>query len=232
MKKLLLLFSMLILTCSVYAEQTVGKYQNTYFGKEFEIEAAQKNDKLQSVYIGIEAKDAKYAFISVDGKDLELFKVALELVKAKYLDWMKVAKENNVTEMDKEFDIKFPSVSVAWSGSKWWFSFGQKIKMRFLILDSGKMIAVWAPDGVTAGLQPEKEPVAGFLRRGGEGDVEPVVGVLAPDGVLPAPGHPVPLRRGIGGLVARGQAGNAFQGIRGGLPERRQLLNDDTDLLK
>ncbi len=136
---------MLILTCSVYAEQTVGKYQNTYFGKEFEIEAAQKNDKLQSVYIGIEAKDAKYAFISVDGKDLELFKVALELVKAKYLDWMKVAKENNVTEMDKEFDIKFPSVSVAWSGSKWWFSFGQKIKMRFLILDSGKMIAVWAP---------------------------------------------------------------------------------------
>ena len=43
------------------------------FGKEFEIEAAQKNDKLQSVYIGIEAKDAKYAFISVDGKDLELF---------------------------------------------------------------------------------------------------------------------------------------------------------------
>ena len=88
------------------------------------------------------------------------------------------------------------------------------------------------PDGVTAGLQPEKEPVAGFLRRGGEGDVEPVVGVLAPDGVLPAPGHPVPLRRGIGGLVARGQAGNAFQGLRGGLPERRQLLNDDTDLLK
>lgn len=145
MKKIFLLLISIILSCSAYAEQTVGRYQNTYFGKEFEIEAAQKNGKLQSVYIGIEARDAKKAFISVDGKDLELFKTALKLVKYKYLDWVKVAKENNVTEMDKVFDIKFPTVTIAWSGSKWWFSFGQKIKMRFLILDSGKMIAVWAP---------------------------------------------------------------------------------------
>ncbi len=135
---------MLFAVCAK-AQQTVGRYQNTYFGKEFEIEATQENDKIQKVFIGIEAKDAMYAFISLDGKDLELFKTALELVKAKYLNWVKVAKDNNVTEIDKEFDIKFPSVTIAWSGSKWWFSFGQRVKMRFLILDSGKMIAVWAP---------------------------------------------------------------------------------------
>ena len=145
MKKTLLLISIMLLTICAYAEQTVGRYQNTYFGKEFEIEASQKNEKIETVYIGIVAKDAKSAFISVDGKDLESFKTALELVKTKYLDWVKVAKENNVTEMDKEFDIKFPSVSIAWSGSKWWFAFGIRIKMRFLILDNGKMIAVWAP---------------------------------------------------------------------------------------
>lgn len=145
MKKIfLLLFIMLFAVCAK-AQQTVGRYQNTYFGKEFEIEATQENDKIQKVFIGIEAKDAMYAFISLDGKDLELFKTALELVKAKYLNWVKVAKDNNVTEIDKEFDIKFPSVTIAWSGSKWWFSFGQRVKMRFLILDSGKMIAVWAP---------------------------------------------------------------------------------------
>lgn len=62
MKKIFLLLISIILSCSAYAEQTVGRYQNTYFGKEFEIEAAQENDKLQSVYIGIEAKDAKKAF--------------------------------------------------------------------------------------------------------------------------------------------------------------------------
>lgn len=139
------MFACMLAVVSVRAEQVVGSFQNSFFGKEFKIEAAAKNDKLQSVYIGVEAKDSKTAFISVDGKDLELFKTALELVRDKYLDWVKVAKENNVTEMNKEFGIKFPSVSIAWAGTKWWFSFGNKINMKFIILKDGKMVASWAP---------------------------------------------------------------------------------------
>lgn len=42
------LFS-LILSCSAYAEQVVGRYQNSYFGKEFNIEASQENGKLEQV---------------------------------------------------------------------------------------------------------------------------------------------------------------------------------------
>lgn len=182
MNKIFILFSMLILACSAYAEQTVGKYQNTYFGKEFEIEAAQKNDKLQTVYIGVEAKDAKSAFISVDGKDLELFKTSLELVKAKYLDWVKVAKENKVTEMDKEFDIKFPSVNIAWSGSKWWFSFGKKIKMRFLILDNGKMIAVWAPKVTSSSNRYIDEQI--YFAFEGEEDFDSIISQLNYQAIL------------------------------------------------
>lgn len=139
------MFVCLLAVVSVRAEQKVGSFQNSYFEKEYDIEAAAKNDKLQTVYIGVDAKDSKTAFISVDGKDLGLFKTSLELVRDKYLEWVKVAKENNVTEMNKEFGIKFPSVAIAWAGSKWWFAFGQKINMRFIILDSGKMVASWAP---------------------------------------------------------------------------------------
>lgn len=139
------MFVCLLTVVIMRAEQTVGSFQNSYFVKEYTIEAAAKNDKLQSVYIGVESKDSKKAFISVNGKDLELFKTALELVRDKYLDWVKVAKENNVTELNKEFGIQFPSVSIAWSGSKWWFSFGKKVNMKFIILDDGKMVASWAP---------------------------------------------------------------------------------------
>lgn len=67
------------------------------------------------------------------------------MIRDKYLSWVKIAKENNVTEMDKEFDIKFPTVSIAWRGSKWWFAFDRKITMSFLILDNGKMVAIWCP---------------------------------------------------------------------------------------
>lgn len=144
MKKLVFLSLMFLgLSLNSKAEQVVGTYSNAYFGKTFEIEAAQENNKLESVYIGVEAAGSKTAFISVDGKDLELFKTSLELVRDKYVEWVKIAKENNVKDMHKEFGIKFPSVTVAWYGSKWWFSFNKKVNMKFSILDSGRMVAVW-----------------------------------------------------------------------------------------
>ena len=127
MKHFLLSITLLLITFIARAEQEVGVYTNSYFGKTFSIEAYEKKDKLETVYIEVTADDAKKAFILVDGKDLELFKTSLELVRDKYLDWVRIAKENNVTEMSKDFDIKFPTVEIAWSGSKWWFSYGQKV---------------------------------------------------------------------------------------------------------
>ena len=152
MKKLLILIvSMFVsLSMNMRAEQIVGTFENTYFGKNFTIEASQKNNKLKTVYIEVEAKGSKSAFISVDGDDLERFKTSLELVRDKFLSWVKIAKDNNVTEMNKEFDIKFPSVSVAWSGSKWWFAFNRKLTMSFIILDDGKMLAKWCPKVVSS----------------------------------------------------------------------------------
>ena len=116
-----LIVALFIFSISSKAEQTVGTFENAYFGKNFTIEASQKNNELES------------------------FKTSLELVRDKYLSWVKIAKENNVTGMDKEFDIKFPTVSIAWRGSKWWFAFDRKIAMSFLILDNGKMVAIWCP---------------------------------------------------------------------------------------
>ena len=140
-----LIVSLFIFSISSKAEQTVGTFENAYFGKNFTIEASQKNNELETVYIEVEAKSSKSAFLSVDGNKLESFKTSLELVRDKYLSWVKIAKENNVTGMDKEFDIKFPTVSIAWRGSKWWFAFDRKIAMSFLILDNGKMVAIWCP---------------------------------------------------------------------------------------
>lgn len=145
-------FVLLALTLSFFcrAEQVVGTYHSSFFEKKFEIEASQKNNKLKTVYIGIEAKDSKDAVISVEGDDLEEFKTSLCFVRDKYLEWVKIAKENNVTEMDKEFEIKFPKVDIAWLGSKYWFSFNKKVNMSFLILDDGKMVARWCPKVVSS----------------------------------------------------------------------------------
>ncbi|MBQ8226617.1 MAG: hypothetical protein IJZ92_04145 [Bacteroidaceae bacterium] len=146
MKKLSILFvAFFIISISLKAQEEVGTYYNNYFKEEFTIEASQKNNKISDIYIEVSAKKSSQSFINIGGDDLETFKASLIALRDKYLSWVKIAKDNNVTEMNKEFDIKFPSVTVAWVGSKWWFDFNRKISMRFLILESGKMVAVWAP---------------------------------------------------------------------------------------
>lgn len=149
MKKFIFVMVAMIATMSMYAHQKVGEYTNSYVSKTFSIEAVEKNNKIEEVYIGIPTDlgsrtYSRPAYIVVKGKDLELFKTALELARDKFSEWKKVAKENNVTEMSKEMGINFPKVTVAWYGTKWWFSFGNKINLKFLTLDDGQMVAAWA----------------------------------------------------------------------------------------
>ena len=144
MKKIILVLCLLTFILPIKAQQKVGEYTNSYVSKTFSIEAVEKNNKIEVVYIGISTDHkSRPAYIIVKGEDLELFKTALELARDKFSEWKKVAKENNITEMSKEMSINFPKVTVAWHGTKWWFSFGNKINFRFLILDDGEMVAHW-----------------------------------------------------------------------------------------
>lgn len=144
MKKIILVLCLLTFILPIKAQQKVGEYTNSYVSKTFSIEAVEKNNKIEVVYIGISTDHkSRPAYIVVKGEDLVLFKTALELVRDKFSEWKKVAKENNITEMSKEMGINFPKVTVAWHGTKWWFSFGNKINFRFLILDDEEMVAHW-----------------------------------------------------------------------------------------
>lgn len=147
MKKIILVLCLLTFILPIKAQQKVGEYTNSYFSKTFSIEAAEKNNKIENVYIGVQTDlDFRKAYISVEGEDLELFKNALELARDKFSEWKKIAKDNNITEMCKEMGIDFPEVAVAWLyGGEYEFSFDNKINLAFLILDDGQMVAAWAP---------------------------------------------------------------------------------------
>ena len=45
--------------------------------------------------------------------------------------------------MDKEFDIDFPRVDVAWFSSDWWFSFNSILNPYFKVTSSGKCLVVF-----------------------------------------------------------------------------------------
>lgn len=144
-KRQLILIVLLFAAFTCRAQQKVGEFYNSCFKKNYDIEAVEKNGKLQKVYIEVEAESAKRACIVVSAEDIELFKHSLGSVRDKYVEWSKVAADNNVTKMIKEFKIVFPRVSVAWLGSKWWFAFDRTVNMKFAIFDDGKTVATWMP---------------------------------------------------------------------------------------
>lgn len=132
----LLLFSSLI-----NAQEIIDSYTMSYFNSSYEIEASKgKNDDF-TAYIQVSAEKVKTkANYMIKSDKLDEFKKALIFTRDKYTEWEKVAKENNVTDMTKDIDVKFPSIDIASLGSKWFFSFGEKLSPKFMILKNGQSV--------------------------------------------------------------------------------------------
>lgn len=139
--KSILIVVVILFSANINAEDVIGTYTSNYFNKSYDIEASEiKNGKF-SIYIQVSAeRESTKAMISIDSDKLELFRQSLIQTKEKFVEWSKVAKENNVTDMLKDMGIKYPSATICWLSSKWHFSFGQKLTPKFLILDNNKHV--------------------------------------------------------------------------------------------
>lgn len=176
MKKFLSSLTAFLHAASVKAEQQTGRYHNSYFNTDFSIEGALIDDGISNVYIATEAKRSNRAFISVDGRELDAFKTSLQQARDKYLKWVDIAVDNKVTEMKKDLGIRFPAVTVAWTTNKWRFSFGNRINMRFIILDDGRMVASWSATVTASSDSSVSETV--FFVFAGEDDFNSLISEL------------------------------------------------------
>ncbi|MBR1716925.1 MAG: hypothetical protein IJ718_04815 [Paludibacteraceae bacterium] len=144
MKRNLIISIFAFFAVALLAEDRIGSYTMSYFdGKEYEIEASEpKNGKFSIyLYVGGDRKSDKVC-IGIDSKDLQAFKTSLEQIRDKFLEWEKTAKDNNVTDINKDFPYSFPKVTIAWLGSKWWFSFNKHLKPKFMVFKDGSCAMV------------------------------------------------------------------------------------------
>jgi hypothetical protein len=150
MKRISFFIIMLSIVSTIMAQKKVDSYYNSYFKTEYDISITEdKNGSLQ-IYIGVAAKHkSDNAQINIDESNLNDFILFLKNVRDKYAEWSKIAKDNNVEKMAKSFDIVSPRLTICWYGTKWYFSFDQKLEPDFMILDNGKHLAV-AYNKVTA----------------------------------------------------------------------------------
>lgn len=143
MKKILISLTALFAMTVSYAQDKVSTYHSSYFDKEYDI-LASYDDKKLNVYIEVGGEyDSDYVLFDLQGESkIQQFITALEGAKQKFVEWSEVAKQNGVKSFNKDIDVSFPNITIAWRGSEWRFDFYNKLSPRFVVTDSGKCVAV------------------------------------------------------------------------------------------
>lgn len=144
MKKLLSIVLIFIISeIALSADKVVGVYTMSAFEGTYEIKAGEiKNGKF-SVYVFAESGDKRTPiFLSVSSDKVDEFNNFLQQINDKFKEWRKVAKDNNVTELKKEIDIKNPVVTIGWYALDWHFSFRNRLKAVYIIAEGKDYVAI------------------------------------------------------------------------------------------
>ena len=141
MKKNCFIVFLLMLCClQGICQEEVGTFTMGYFPKNptKKVECTNPDAADFRVFIDVAGgHSTDIVNLILKEKNLEDFKNALIQIRDKFVEWEKVAKENNVTDMRKSFEISFPRLDVGWYGSKWWFAFDQRFTPTFRVFDDG-----------------------------------------------------------------------------------------------
>ena len=139
MKIILTVLITILISISVSAQEKFLTYDNTYANKNYDINLSIKDNNKFTLYINAMSLDKLHengGFMVYD-KDYPEFIDALNQAKLKYEEWVKTAKENNVTKLSKEIKIKSKVAGFFLYGSDWHFQFRVKLTFTFKILEIG-----------------------------------------------------------------------------------------------
>ena len=151
MKKVFLMLSM-SLGVSLYSQETIGSYTMEYSSAEFDVQATQPKDGEYKLYIDMYSLDpsVKMAGIVVKSSELSSFVGLLQDAKNKYIEWEKLAMDNNVTDLDKDIPTTTkPRVTGFFRYGDWKFDYSVTLRPRFLktaektlvLIHTGKLVA-------------------------------------------------------------------------------------------
>ena len=146
MKKILLFIVVIAMSALVSAQEKFATYTMSYFQEmgEFPIKISKLDKKGKfSVYIYVMG-ESEYdnVCITIKSIDLPTFRQTLTDLRDKFVEWKEVATENNVTDMKKEFPYSFNGITIAWLGSKWFFSYNNIITPLFVAMEDGKCVMI------------------------------------------------------------------------------------------
>lgn len=144
MKKLLLC-TLLLSALVGFSQEKIANYNSLFFSKNFDITASKPDAKEEfSYYIDCSSKDtsSKQASLILKNKDVPEFINFLNSIKETYSKWSLTAKENKVTELDKNIEYKKLTYSAAFTYGKWNFDYSVNLTTRFKIINDKYLLII------------------------------------------------------------------------------------------
>ena len=145
MKKTLLLAVVLLFAFQLKAQEKVSEYSMNYFNdKNYNIEASDVKGEEFRYYIDCASweDDTDVVGISFESTKIQEFQNKMNEIKDKYVEWTNTAKQNGVTNFDKNFDIKLPSVNCFFMYGDYHFDFYRTPNAYFKVTTDGECYAI------------------------------------------------------------------------------------------
>lgn len=143
MKKILLTSLLLFFSTVVWSEDAISKFSMTYFSdEEYNIYASNPDKKEKFGFVvcaqSKETKEEDKCGLIIMSDELKDFIEAIKSAEAKYKEWSVTAKENNVRDFEKFFDIKLPRlIAFFYYGSSARGTKKRIFKPKFKVTDDG-----------------------------------------------------------------------------------------------
>ncbi len=142
MRRLLLIISFVFSLYVGHSQEMISVYHSSYYDEIYDILVVNDGDLRLYIQVSGERKPDRVMFLISGEQKIREFSKALETAKEKFMDWSRVAEENNVKNFDKRIDVVFPNITVCWYGLEWWFDFFERPNPRFIVTDSGECVFV------------------------------------------------------------------------------------------
>jgi len=148
MKKIKMMMMTLIM-CSVMNIVTFGQekytsYDNLYSLSKYDVEISSKDSTTYRLYVNMMSLDKifKSGGVIIDENSHEKFTKTLLESQVKYEEWVKIANDNNVKELDKTMSLKTKVIGYFLYGSEWNFQTFVNLIFDFKIINGKNLLIV------------------------------------------------------------------------------------------
>lgn len=140
-----ILFSIFLLfSVNLFGQVPFATYQSSYVGKTYKASVSFPDSSNYMVFMEMFSLDklSPEGGMLMDWIEHLLFTRQLSEAKNKYVEWVKVAKQNNVQSLEKPIDLDCYTKSYFYFGGEWRFQFIVKLSFTYKILDGKHLLIV------------------------------------------------------------------------------------------